>query len=127
MRKHKRYPSQVRYDKQNPVLSFRVTHEELARINELAELAGKPVGTMVREQLGLYVKKARYKAMYSQGRSEGYGDARERFEVWYYCSVCCEPITIEPNSDAHTAMIELMRAKGWGHASCHEKPQNETE
>ena len=121
MKRRKRYPSQVRYDERNPVLSFRVTHEELARIKEIAELAGKPVGTMVREQLGLYAKNARYKSVYSQGRSEGYQDARERFEVWYYCNVCGKPITIVPNSDGHKAVIELMREKGWGHKPCHEK------
>ena len=51
---------------------------------------------------------------------EGYAQAIEEYQIWYYCAVCRKRIDMEPNSDSHKAMIGFMKENGWGHASCHE-------
>lgn len=114
-----RYPSQVKYDDRNPVISFRVTQEELERIEEIARLSGKSVGVMVREQLGIYAKDARDKSVYQQGYNEGFAEASEQFRIWYHCCICGEKLWLAPDSNAHEAMMELMWTADWAHNSCH--------
>lgn len=55
-----------------------------------------------------------------KGFQLGYNYAIQRFGIWYYCSVCNQPILIEANSNVHQAIIEFLRSQGWGHAYCHQ-------
>jgi len=50
---------------------------------------------------------------------EGYNQATEDCQIWYYCAVCGKRIDIDPNSNSHKAIIGYMKEHGWGHASCH--------
>jgi len=58
---------------------------------------------------------------WDRGYLDGLGAGKEKFEAWYYCSVCGEKIAISQNSDSHKAVIEYMKEHGWGHKACHEK------
>ncbi|MFH0749204.1 MAG: hypothetical protein V1915_04750 [Candidatus Bathyarchaeota archaeon] len=55
------------------------------------------------------------------GYEAGYKAAKAQYEIWYYCSVCGEKITINHDSNVHKAVIELLREKGWAHTACHKK------
>ena len=122
-KRYKRFPSQVRYDKTHPTVSFRVSQEELGEIREMAKQEGKTIGDLVREALNKDVKnkKSRYRAGYTTGHNAGYRKAKKEYEIWYYCSICGERMSMQPNDNDHKAMIEMMKEKGWGHASCHDK------
>lgn len=48
-------------------------------------------------------------------------EAQKKYEIWYYCVVCNQKITLQPNSDEHKSMIKSMKEIGWGHAVCHNK------
>ena len=47
-----------------------------------------------------------------------YNQAKEEYQIWYYCAVCGKRIDMDPNSDSHKAMIGFMKQNGWGHKSC---------
>jgi len=47
-----------------------------------------------------------WKLGFKHGYGEGYEKARGEFEVWFYCNICGEPITIRPNSESHKALIQ---------------------
>ena len=51
---------------------------------------------------------------------EGYAQATEEYQIWYYCAVCGKRIDMSHNGDDHKAMIGYMKEHGWGHTSCHE-------
>jgi hypothetical protein len=64
-------------------------------------------------------------ASYEQGLEENWENNYERaksdWALWHYCFKCGEKIYISPNSDAHNAIIEYMKEKGWGHPQCHQQ------
>ena len=122
-KRYKRFPSQVRYDKTHPTVSFRVSQEELGEIREMAKQEGKTIGDLVREALNKDVKnkKSRYRAGHTTGYNAGYRKAKRDHQIWYFCCVCGERVDITPNGDSHKAIIEMMKEKRWGHESCHNK------
>ena len=122
-KKYRRFPSQIRYDKSHPTISFRVRTEEYAPIREMAEQEGKTIGELVREALNKDVKNktSRYRAGYTTGHNDGYKKAKREHQIWYFCCVCGERVDITPNSDSHKDIIEMMKEKRWGHESCHNK------
>ena len=54
-----------------------------------------------------------------QAGHEGYHQATEDCQIWYYCAVCGKRINVEPDSDSHKAIIGYMKEHGRGHANCH--------
>ena len=122
-KKHRRFPSQIRYDEKHPTISFRVTTEEYEMIKEMAEQEGETIGVLVREALNKDVKNktSRYRAGHTTGHNAGYRKAKIEHEIWHYCAICGKRITMLPNDNDHKSMIEMMKEKGWGHASCHNK------
>ena len=57
----------------------------------------------------------------TSGYNAGYDEASKAHHLWYYCAVCGEGIWLEPNSEAHKALIQYMKDHGWGHQKCHEE------
>ncbi len=55
------------------------------------------------------------------GYEKGIKEGKENYGVWYHCNVCNKPMYITPNSEPHRLVNEFLRARGWGHSSCHEK------
>jgi len=61
-----------------------------------------------------------------RGKKEGFDEGAEYIheqtkdqnKIWYYCTVCGEPISIKPNSPAHHFIIDMMRFNGWKHPGC---------
>jgi flagellar biosynthesis/type III secretory pathway protein FliH len=60
-----------------------------------------------------------YNDGHQAGYKKGYDSAKAKYEIWYFCDVCNGRLTVSPNDGDHNAVIESLKEKGWGHASCH--------
>jgi hypothetical protein len=58
---------------------------------------------------------------FKHGFEQGMLNGIENFQLWYYCNVCGERVNINPNSEVHKAIINLLKEKRWGHVECHDK------
>ena len=86
----------------------------------LEDLGGVSFADFVKDSLGLLqLKIPATEEIRERARDEGYNQAKEEYQIWYYCAVCGKRIDMEPNTDAHKAMIGYMKQNGWRHESCH--------
>ena len=93
-------------------LGFQETFTIRQRLGDL----GVSAADFIKESLGLLHTDIEELKQTAWG--EGYSQAVEDYEIWYYCAVCGERIDMSPNSDSHKAMIGYMRDHGWAHAGC---------
>ena len=107
----KKYPSQIKYEKNNPTITFRMKKHEKERIRLMVESSGKSISQLVRENL-LQAEK---------NYSDAYEKGKEQHRIWIFCNVCGKAIYILPNSNDHKAIIEYMKENRWGHPNCHEQ------
>jgi len=111
----KRPPSYYRYKEKHPTVSVALTQE-------LKDSLDKYRGDMsYGEAIKDLLKKTKKMSVYNEGHTDGYKKGEEDFRIWYYCAICGEPITIQPNSEVHNSIISYLKERGWGHAKCHEK------
>jgi len=117
----KMYPSERRYREKNPIVNFRMKKEDKEKLDKMKELSGKSYADLVGVAL-LGLEKDFSKA-YEKARNEGYkkgfADAKKTYRIWFYCDICGDDIEVEPNSDAHKAIIVYMEKERWGHSECH--------
>ena len=87
----------------------------------LEDLGGVSFADFVRDSLGLLqLKIPDTEEIKETAWGEGYDQAMKDYQIWYYCAVCGKRIDIDPNDNAHKAIIDYMKGKGWAHASCYE-------
>jgi len=114
-------PSRVRYEQSHPTVSCRLdgdTHDLLKQ--RLEDLGGIAFADFVKDSLGiLQLKMPDVEEIRETASGEGYNQATEEYQIWYYCAVCGKRIDMEPNGNDHKAMIGYMKEPGWGHPSCH--------
>jgi hypothetical protein len=109
-------PSRIRYEQNNPTISFRVDRDTYDLLQQRLKDLGVSFAGFVKESLGLIhadideVKQAAW--------DEGYSQAMEEYQSWYFCNICGKRIDMKPNSDSHKAMIGYMKDHGWAHAGC---------
>jgi len=108
-------PSRVRYEQSHPTVSCRLDKDEYDLLKQRLEDLGVSFAAFVKDSLGLLQIKM---PDIDEARGEGYNQAVEDYQIWYYCAVCRKRIDIKPNSDSHKAIIGYMKDKGWAHASC---------
>ena len=83
-------------------------------------MGGVSFADFVKDALGLLeLKIPNIEEIKDEARGEGYIQAVEDWQIWYYCNVCGERMEMSPNDNDHKAMIGYMKEHGWGHASCH--------
>jgi len=115
-------PARVRYEQSHPTVSCRLdkdTHDLLKQ--RLDDLGGVSFADFVKDSLGLLqLKMPDVEEIKETAYDEGYNQASEYCQIWYYCAVCGEQIPMSPNSDSHKAMVGYMKEHGCGHPSCHE-------
>ncbi|MBA7707890.1 hypothetical protein ES703_116774 [subsurface metagenome] len=115
-------PARTRYEESHPTVSCRLgkdTHDLLKQ--RLEDLGGLSFADFVKDSLGLLqLKMPDIEEIKEIASGEGYDQAMEEYQIWYYCAVCQKRIDVEPNSDSHKAIIGYMKEHGWGHKSCHE-------
>ena len=120
--KKKKAPSREKYEKENPVVSFRVSKKDYARFEAIRQKLGLSHGDVYRNGLGVNEVKIgseeeiREEA-YEQGKIEGFELAESIYKVTYPCSNCREVINVDTEEEKN-AIKTYMREHGWGHADC---------
>ncbi len=113
-------PARVRYEQSHPAMSCRLdkdTHDLLQQ--RLEDLGGVSFADFVKDSLSLLqLKMPDAEEIKETAQSEGYVQAIDDNQIWYYCAVCGERIDMDPNGNDHKAMIGYMKEQGWGHQSC---------
>lgn len=127
----KKYPSQIRYEKNNPTITIRMKKEEKEKIQQLTQKAGKNISTLVRTSL-LGLQKdfsAAYKKSYDRGRqegmtigqqkgyNEGYTNGSNDWAIWIECWKCRKTLFIKPNSADHQRTMNEMQGH-LNHGTC---------
>jgi len=123
----KKFPSQEKYERENPSITFRVPIDMKEKIDQLVETTGKSISQIMRETL-FYAEKE-HSEIFEQGHVEGFdvginagiNRGKRKWAIWIYCYVCGEKIYIEPNSESHKAIIKYMKEHKWAHPECHKK------
>ena len=115
----KKYPSQKKYEAENPTITIRLKKREKEQIKEMSEISETSVSDLVRMSLLDQVQD--FSKAIAEAENRGYEKGKEDWGLWHYCDVCDEGIYIQPNTDAHKAIIEYMKAYGWGHPGCHKQ------
>jgi len=112
--------ARVRYEQSHPTVSCRIDKDTYDLLKQrLQDLGGVSFADFVKDSLGLLqLKMPDIQEIKDRAWDEGYNQAIDDYQIWYYCAVCRERIDMEPNSDSHKAMIGYMKEHGWGHASC---------
>jgi predicted transcriptional regulator len=72
MKKKKKFPSQIKYEKEHPLISFRVKRDEYEKIQQLADKSRKSKSALVRMALLLLEKdfSATYKSIQETKKQE---------------------------------------------------------
>ena len=111
-------PARVRYEKSHPTVSFRLSTDEHELLKQrLEDLGGISFAEFIKQSLGLI--QPDIEEIKDQAGHEGYDQATEDCQIWYYCAVCGKRIDMSPNSDSHKGIIGYMKEHGWGHTICH--------
>jgi hypothetical protein len=94
------------------------THDLLKQ--RLEDLGGVSFANFVKDALGIQqAKMPDIEEIKEQAGHEGYEQATEKCQIWYYCAVCRKRIDMSPNGNDHKAMIGYMKEHGWRHGNCH--------
>lgn len=59
----------------------------------------------------------RLRKRYEEGYDKGWREAKARYCVTYFCSVCGGTIEVETDNEKQ-AIRRYMRERGWGHGNC---------
>jgi flagellar biosynthesis/type III secretory pathway protein FliH len=71
----KKYPSQIRYEKNNPTITFRMTKEEKERIEQMAAVTGTSVSDLVR--MALFELEKEITGMYQDAYDDGFASGKQ--------------------------------------------------
>ena len=122
MKKKKKFPSQIKYEKEHPLISFRVKRDEYEKIQQLADKSRKSKSVLVRMVL-LGLEKdfsATYKSIqetkkqelkdiwYKKGHDVGYTESKNDWTIRVKCRGCKKEAYIQPNSYEHKKIQKIM-------------------
>jgi predicted DNA-binding protein len=107
----KKSPSRVKYEKEHPTISVRVSQELKEVLEKIKGKTGNSYAEVIKA--GLENAKELWEAAFLEGQNTS--------RIWYYCDKCGEKIPIAPKRKSHKAVIEYMGQHRWGHTACHEK------
>jgi len=119
-KKKKKTPSRIKYERDHPTVSLRVTKELKDRLQAVKEAEGSSITDVLKVGAGLSEVKVRKEKevraqAYDEGYNEGYKDAEELYKVTYLCKICRK--TIEVMSVKEKEAIKRYM-HGWAHAKC---------
>lgn len=69
----------------------------------------------------------RLKELAEDKYDEGYTKASQDHSIYVGCTYCGRPCLVRPRSQAHRAISEMLARSDWGHASCANRAQYESE
>lgn len=115
-------PSREKYERENPVVSFRAPKEIYGSLQVVKEKQGKSYLDIMKAGLGLYEVKVRAeeevrREAYDEGFEEAANIACDAFLVTYPCSKCGKDITVDTEEEKK-AIREFMINAGWSHSDC---------
>lgn len=113
-------PAKKRYDRKRPVVSFRVSREQLEKFEELLRGSGLSKGRFLRQALGLQLEKK--DRIYRKGRRDGFRKAKEKYKVLVWCNSCGDPILVKDDDMKLKVGNVVAQYLNWYHKDC--KPQN---
>jgi len=79
-----------------------------------------------KSQFMAQINKAR-DTFWKEGYNRGFAEAKKRYEVWLYCSICGGKAPLLPNSEEYKDLVEFLLEVEWAHESCIEKEQKQAE
>jgi hypothetical protein len=114
-------PARLRYEESHPTVSCRLDKDTYTLLKQrLEDLGGVSFADFVKDSLGLLqLKMPDVKEIKEKAYDEGYDQATEDHQIWYFCSVCGKRMEMSPNDDDHKALIGYMKEHRWAHAGCH--------
>jgi hypothetical protein len=121
-KKRRNPPSRVKYDRDNPVVSFRVKRKDKDRFIAIREKLGMSNGDVYKAGLGVIEVKVRAEAEirqegYEEGQLSGYELAESEYKVTYPCSICGKSIEVTTDKEKE-AIAKYMVEHGWAHGDC---------
>lgn len=121
----KKPPSRIRYEKNNPVVSFRTKKAWYDEFKAFLKDQGLSIGYFFR--IAFEKQKANYERVkekwyaegykqgdldgYKNGYNEGYNQALNEYMISVPCYRCLKPLYIRRNSKHHKEVIEEMRGR----------------
>ncbi len=115
--KHKP-PSRIRYEKNNPIVSFRIEKRLYKELKALLKNQGMSIGDFFRVALKKqqvdFDKLAGFQ--YDKGYDDGYDNGFGSFEM--PCNVCGKPILFDVMTEPETEQIVREAFANWGHSDC---------
>jgi len=120
--KQNKTASRLRYEREHPTVSFRISRDLQDRLQKVRKAEGKSIADILRIGVGLLEVKVRQEEQiregaYEEGMEKGYELAFDQYSVSYPCSVCGKSITVESEEEKEF-ITRKMREARWGHADC---------
>jgi len=117
-------PSREKYEKENPVVSFRVPRTDNDRFIAIREKLGMSHGDVYKAGLGVIEVKVRAEEevrqeAYDKGWEDGIEAAEGLYAVSCTCSKCGKKKTVI-DEDEKQALRRFMMANRWHHADCND-------
>lgn len=109
-------PSRRRYEETHPTVTLRVDQALYNQLKSLKEATGQSVADVLR--IGLGKAQAVAEQAYTQGAEFGYEEAREEFEVTYWCSGCQQRHMSASTHEQKEAAANLLYRAGWHDPAC---------
>jgi hypothetical protein len=104
--KRKKFPSQIKYEKNNPTITFRIRKYEKEKIIQMSEESGKNISELVRTAL-LDLERD-FSDVIEDIEARKDVQCMNKWAIWCYCVKCQDKAYIVPNSKSHNIIIEQM-------------------
>lgn len=115
--KHKP-PSRIRYEQNNPIVSFRIKKNLYEELKTLLKNQGNSIGDFFK--VALKKQQIDYDKLaaggYDKGFEDGYEDGLGRFDV--PCKICGKPMQFDFEAEPKTAQIVKEAFRNWNHTDC---------
>ncbi len=123
--KKKKTPSSGRYDKNNPVVSFRALEKDREIYLEVKQKQGVSHGDIYRAGLGIFHKKMKdedkiRQEAFDEGMEYGIEAIEAIYAVKYPCGKCGKEMIVETEEEKKV-IRKFMMDNEWGHAECPKK------
>jgi hypothetical protein len=118
----KKSPSRIKYEQNNPVVSFRISKELYDSLQKAKEKQGMSYTDILRVGLGLITPTIRSEEKiklqaYDKGWEQGNEMALEAFAITYPCKKCKKEMIVDTEEEKK-AIREFLFAQGWHHGDC---------
>lgn len=101
----KKYPSQKKYEAENPAITIRLKKIEKERIMNMAKESGISISEFVRT--GLLDQEMDFSNAIAAAEKKGYRQAEYDWALWVVCRKCGYGFHIKPGSDLHKKLREV--------------------